>query len=139
MFSKLKFLKLFIYYLKLYFISALLISGLLAKDIQYSPYSIKRAIENTAMFVDTLDQFAQGSGLLQVEKAFENLILSSNSQERDVKFTVSCGANNAKGILIRSGIIDRSKDYAITVEPIFMDHENIGNKNLIFYNNNIIK
>lgn len=28
---------------------------------------------------------------------------------------------------MRTGIIDRPKDYAITVEPVFMDSENIGN------------
>lgn len=116
------------------FLSACLISGLLAKGIAYSPYSIKRALENTALFVQHLDTLAQGSGLLQVERAFDNLVSNYNAPERDVRFTINCGANNAKGILLRSGIIDRPKDYAVTVEPIFMDHENIEPSKKIDFN-----
>jgi tripeptidyl-peptidase-2 len=77
--------------------------------------------------VDTLDVFAQGSGLLQVERAFENLVSTADCPERDVRFAINCGANNAKGIHLRTGVIDRPRDYAITVEPIFMDTDNIGN------------
>lgn len=28
---------------------------------------------------------------------------------------------------MRTGVIDRPKDYAITVEPVFINSENIGN------------
>lgn len=37
---------------------------------------------------------------------------------------------------MRSGVIDRPKDYAITVEPVFINSENIGN---IFARNLMIK
>lgn len=50
----------------LYFFSAVLLSGLEQKHIPYSPYSVKRALENTALFLDTVDSFVQGHGLLQV-------------------------------------------------------------------------
>lgn len=113
---------------------AVLISGLLAKKCPFSPYSIKRALENTAMFVDSLDPFAQGSGLLQVERAFENLVSFSQSAERDVRFSIACGVNNAKGIFLRSGVVDRAKDYAVVVEPIFMDNENIDPSRKINFN-----
>ncbi|XP_078038479.1 tripeptidyl-peptidase 2-like [Augochlora pura] len=103
---------------------AVLISGLLAKNYPYSPYNIKRALENTALYVSNLDPFAQGSGLLQVERAFDTLTTYSDVPERDVRFSVSCGGNNAKGIHMRTGVIDRPKDYAITVEPIFLNTEN---------------
>ena len=63
---------------------------------------------------------------MQVERAFENLTSNATSSERDVRFSINCGANNAKGILLRAGVIDRPKDYAITVEPNFMDSENVG-------------
>lgn len=99
---------------------------MIAKNLKFSPYSIKRALENSAHFIDTLDPFAQGSGLLQVERAFENLVNNANAPERDIRFTVNCGANSAKGIHLRTGVIDRPKDYAITVEPTFLDSENIG-------------
>ncbi|XP_076246823.1 tripeptidyl-peptidase 2-like isoform X2 [Calliopsis andreniformis] len=80
---------------------AVLISGLLAKD-----------------------PFAQGSGLLQVERAFDKLVTYNDVPERDVRFSISCGANNSKGIHMRTGVIDRPKDYAITVEPVFLNSEN---------------
>lgn len=105
---------------------AVLISGLLAKNVPYSPYSIKRAVENTALYIPTLDPFAQGSGLLQVERAFENLVSYYDAAERDIRFVVNCGINNSKGIHMRTGVIDRPKDYAITVEPVFINSENIG-------------
>ncbi|XP_024939416.1 tripeptidyl-peptidase 2 isoform X3 [Cephus cinctus] len=113
---------------------AVLISGLLAKGIAYSPYSIKRALENTAHFVDGLDPFAQGAGLLHVERAFENLITFAGSPERDVRFSINCGLNNSKGIHIRNGVIDRSKDYAITVEPVFLDSDNTDPSRKIDFN-----
>lgn len=105
---------------------AVLISGLLAKNVPYSPYSIKRAVENTALYIPTLDPFAQGSGLLQVERAFENLVSYYDAAERDIRFVVNCGINNSKGIHMRTGVIDRPKDYAITVEPVFINSKNIG-------------
>lgn len=110
-----------------FYISAVLISGLLAKNCLYSPYSIKRALENTALYIPNLDPFAQGSGLLQVERAFDNLVSCCDAPERDIRFAISCGVSNSKGIHMRTGVIDRPKDYAITVEPVFINSENIGN------------
>jgi len=115
----------------LFIISAVLISGLLAKACPYSPYSIKRSLENTALYISNLDPFAQGSGLLQVERAFDNLVSYCDAAERDIRFAVNCGVNNSKGIHMRTGIIDRPKDFAVTVEPVFINSENIGN---ILYN-----
>lgn len=126
--------------MKIYFnaflilITAVLISGLLAKGCPYSPYNIKRALENTALYIANLDAFAQGSGLLQVERAFDNLVTYSNIPERDVRFSVSCGANNSKGIHMRTGVIDRPKDYAITVEPVFLNSQNTDPARKIAFN-----
>nr|XP_012225494.1 PREDICTED: tripeptidyl-peptidase 2 [Linepithema humile] len=113
---------------------AVLISGLLAKGCPYSPYSIKRALENTALFVSNLDPFAQGSGLLQVERAFDNLVSYCDAPERDIRFAINCGINNSKGIHMRTGIIDRPKDYAVTVEPVFINSENIDPARKIDFN-----
>lgn len=63
----------------MFYFSALLISGLKQRGIEFSPYSIKRAIRATASKVDYIDQYAQGSGLLNVEKAFEHLVEHRNS------------------------------------------------------------
>jgi len=47
--------------------SAVLISGLKGKNIDTCPYMIKRAMENTALYIDKIDHFSQGHGLLQVK------------------------------------------------------------------------
>ncbi|XP_046586806.1 tripeptidyl-peptidase 2 isoform X1 [Neodiprion lecontei] len=104
---------------------AILLSGLIAKKIPFSPYSMKRALQNSAMYVDTMDHFAQGSGLLQVERAFDHLVAYSGAPERDVRFSITCSLNNAKGIHLRGGVLDRPKDCPITVEPIFLDSDNV--------------
>lgn len=44
---------------------ALIVSAVKLKSIPYSPYSVRRAIQNTAMGLD-VDVFAQGHGLIQV-------------------------------------------------------------------------
>ncbi|KAJ9587783.1 hypothetical protein L9F63_018809, partial [Diploptera punctata] len=103
---------------------AILLSGLEKKWLQYSPYSIKRALENTALYLESLDAFAQGRGLLQVEKAFDHLVAFHGQPERDVRFQVSCGAHNSKGIHLRGGLQDRTKDHTVSVEPFFTDPDN---------------
>lgn len=64
---------------------ALLISGLLKNKIDYSPYSIKRALWNTATQLQHVDKFAQGNGLLNVEAAYDNLVKYHDRSERDVR------------------------------------------------------
>lgn len=44
----------------------------------YSPYSVKRALENTAQFMEHMDPFAQGAGLLQV--TLIEILLTENIQ-----------------------------------------------------------
>lgn len=53
---------------------ALLISGLLKNNIDYSPYSIKRALWNTATRLAHVDKFAQG-----ITNIIENVMI-----DRDV-------------------------------------------------------
>lgn len=64
---------------------ALLISGLLKNNIDYSPYSIKRALWNTATRLAHVDKFAQGNGLLNVEAAYDHLVKYNDRSERDVR------------------------------------------------------
>lgn len=65
---------------------ALLISGLLKNGITYSPFSIKRALWNTATKLSYVDFFAQGNGLLNVEKAFEHLVQQKDAAENIVQY-----------------------------------------------------
>lgn len=68
--------------------TALLISGLKQRNIEYSPFSIKRAICATATKLGYVDPFAQGSGLLNVEKAFEHLLEHDKAVENMLRYVI---------------------------------------------------
>lgn len=102
---------------------ALLLSGLIKNNIVYSPFSIKRAIWNTATRLDAVDPFAQGNGLLNVERAYENLIKFSNQTETMIRFAVKAGLSS-KGIHVRNGN-PLPTEHSITVEPVFMNDKEI--------------
>jgi len=46
---------------------ALLLSGAMVKGIEWSPYSVKKAVEKSAMFLSDVEPIAQGCGLIQVK------------------------------------------------------------------------
>ncbi|XP_077291266.1 tripeptidyl-peptidase II [Arctopsyche grandis] len=96
-----------------------LISGLKENNISYSPYSIKRALENSATYIPDVEPFAQGCGLLNVEKAYKLLCEYCEVPERDVRFSVTCGKNNHKGIYFRRGFLDKSREVNCFIEPFF--------------------
>lgn len=113
---------------------ALLISGLLKNKIDYSPYSIKRALWNTATKLGHVDPFAQGNGLLNVEHAYENLVKFHDRAERDVRFAVSVGTQNAKGIHLRRGPLTKPEEFNVTVQPMFQREKYCCPKNKINFN-----
>lgn len=131
---------------------ALLISGLLQRNLPYSPFSIKRALWDSATYLSHVDPFAQGNGLLNVEKTFENLVQFSDAPDRDVRyvntsysltnrldlieklnfsFAVTVGTNLAKGIHLRYAE-PVPKEYLVVVEPVFMNEKEIGNFVIFF-------
>ncbi|CAL4069880.1 unnamed protein product [Meganyctiphanes norvegica] len=99
---------------------ALLVSSLKIREIPYSPYSVRRAIQNTALALDT-DIFAQGHGLIQVERAVDYLIQHSGGVEDKVRFVVECGAERSKGIHLRNWMADKPVDVSVMVEPVILD------------------
>lgn len=52
---------------------ALILSGLKANGISYTPVKIERTLSATTRLIDNASRFAQGRGLIQVLDAYENL------------------------------------------------------------------
>lgn len=110
---------------------ATLISGLKALRLPYSPYSVKRALENASTYLAHVEPWAQGCGLLNIEKAFVILSTFANEPERDVTFSFACGPTNSKGVILRPKYGDKPVDMAVNIEPCFLrDHEDLENKDL---------
>lgn len=112
---------------------ALLISGLKQRKIPYSPYSIKRALTNTATNLKTVDPFAQGSGLLNVERAFEHLLNNAKEPEASVRFNISVSNCNAKGIHIRHGVLSKPEEFLVNIEPVFFNDKETGESLYLFF------
>lgn len=112
---------------------ALILSGLKKLKIAYTPYSIKRAIENTALKISYVDEFAQGSGLLCVEKLFDHLVMYKDQPENQIKFSVTVG-NSSKGIHIRSGHLTKPHEYNVTVEPLFFNEKFVESSEKVKFN-----
>ena len=41
-------------------------SGLKAQKVPYTPFSLRRGLENSALVIESMDRFAMGQGVLQV-------------------------------------------------------------------------
>ncbi len=52
---------------------ALILSGLKANNINFNPFGVKRAIENSALQVDEI--LGSGSGLIQVNNSIKILVV----------------------------------------------------------------
>jgi len=99
----------------------LLLSGLRGQGLAWSPYSVKRALANTAVALEDTCKFGQGHGLLNIEAAFEHLTANADLPSRDVHFAVTCGGGSDKGVHLRGVEAGRRQEVAIKVEPIFLD------------------
>ncbi|EDW59973.2 tripeptidyl-peptidase 2 [Drosophila virilis] len=113
---------------------ALLISGLKQENIEYSPYSIKRAISVTATKLGYVDPYAQGHGLLNVEKAFEHLLEHRQSKDNMLRFSVRVGTNQAKGIHLREGVQRKFVDFNVNIEPVFFNDKEVDPKEKFNFN-----
>ncbi len=81
---------------------ALLVSGMKAEERDYSPHSIRRAMINTAEPVEGVDVFAQGPGMLQVDRAWEHLVRHDDSIDENVRYRVSVEEREGgRGIYLR--------------------------------------
>ncbi|CAA6655602.1 unnamed protein product [Spirodela intermedia] len=110
---------------------ALLISGMKAESIPVSPYSVRKALENTAISVgDRLeDILSAGRGLMQVDKAFESIIQSRNLPNVYYKLKINQVGKTtpiSRGIYLReSRACQQSSEWTVQVEVKF--HEGANN------------
>ncbi|CAL8107213.1 unnamed protein product [Orchesella dallaii] len=111
---------------------SLMISGAISKGFPYTPYSVRKALETSAQKLPNVESFAQGHGLIQVEKAFDALEKLSKLPDKNVRFnvTVSAGSGSGfgwpmKGIYIREPVIEKPKEYSISIEPVFFKEDTI--------------
>lgn len=80
---------------------ALVLSGLINRGIKYTPYSVRRSLENTAAKQPNIEVFAQGKGLIQVADCFEYLLNYADAVDNRISYNITC-PNNQKGIYLRS-------------------------------------
>ncbi|XP_044764986.1 tripeptidyl-peptidase 2 [Coccinella septempunctata] len=113
---------------------SLIISGLIKRNLPFSPYSIKRAIEASATFLPEVEVFVQGSGLLNVEKTFDHLVNYHDAKELNVRFDITCGNNNRKGIISRNKMRVQSFCDAISIEPHFLKSDSVPAQEKINFN-----
>ncbi|KOB68032.1 putative tripeptidylpeptidase II, partial [Operophtera brumata] len=114
---------------------AVLVSGLKAKQLPYSPYSIKRSLENSATYLSHFSVSCGahgGKGILlrprpsappeDVPVTVEPHFLRDH-HDPEMQFSVSCGAHGGKGILLWPRPSAPPEDVPVTVEPHFLrDH-----------------
>jgi tripeptidyl-peptidase-2 len=100
---------------------ALLVSGMKAAEKKFSPYSVRRAIQNTARFVENADAFSQGPGLIQVDKAFAHLVAHADATAEQLRFDVSiANRGNARGLYLREAAeTQEAVASTVRVRPVF--------------------
>ena len=103
---------------------ALALSGMRAQSLPWSPFSVKRAVENTSTVLSDMCPFGQGNGLLNIEKVLEHLQDNCHNMENQVRFAVSCGNGPDKGIHLRGTSAEKSQEIPVKIEPIFLDNDN---------------
>ena len=108
---------------------ALLLSGLKHQKQKWSPYRIKRAIVNTAKQIPNVERFAQGHGVLQIDKAFDYLVTNKKSKDHDLRFVIANRSQGGRGVYLREAFnTDRAVSSTIAVTPSFHEDEDNAEK-----------
>ncbi|KAK7270859.1 hypothetical protein RJT34_26343 [Clitoria ternatea] len=111
--------------------TALVISAMKAEGIPVSPYSVRKALENTSVAIGDLpeDKLSTGQGLMQVDKAFEYIQKCQNMPSVWYQIKIhQCGKTypSLRGIYLReASACQQSTEWTVKVNPKF--HEDAGN------------
>ncbi|KAK8710528.1 hypothetical protein V6N13_145848 [Hibiscus sabdariffa] len=106
---------------------ALLISAMKAEGIPVSPYSIRKALENTSIPVGGLpqDKLTTGQGLMQVDLAYEYIQKSRHLSCVFYQIKVNRSGKStptSRGIYLREATAcQQSTEWTVQVEPKFHD------------------
>ncbi|MCL4177805.1 MAG: S8 family serine peptidase [Verrucomicrobia bacterium] len=100
---------------------ALILSGLKAEGLGYSPSMIRRAVENSARPIPGVEVFAQGRGLIQVDHAFEQCLALGRESAAAPRLEVTLPRQrNARGVYLREPEeTSRPLDVTVRVSPHF--------------------
>ena len=107
---------------------ALLLSAAKAEKLAYTPHRIKRALVNTAKPIETVSVFAQGAGMIRINKAWEYLKEHRRFTDQDLRFEIKVtNRDNARGIYLREPFeFVRPVESIVTITPRF--HEKADNR-----------
>ncbi|KAF5731190.1 Tripeptidyl peptidase ii [Tripterygium wilfordii] len=111
--------------------TALLISAMKAESISVSPYSVRKALENTSVPVSGLpeEKLSTGNGLMQVDKAYEYIKQSRNVPCVCYQITITQSGKpspTSRGIYLReASSCQKCSEWTVQVEPKF--HEGASN------------
>ncbi len=105
---------------------ALLLSGLKAKGISWSPIRLYRALAATARKVQDIEVFALGHGLIQLPEAFDHLVEWKDAPAADARFRVTLpDRGGARGLYLREPYeTERVLETRVRVKPAFREDEN---------------
>ena len=109
---------------------ALILSAAKANDIPFTPYSVRKAIQNTARDVPKSEVFAEGPGLIQVPAAYGHLKQFATAMGEEVDFDVRVtSSHNARGIYLReTHEVAKAANHTINVKPMFRDEDDNARK-----------
>ncbi|RAL51416.1 hypothetical protein DM860_010918 [Cuscuta australis] len=104
---------------------ALLISAMKAEGIPVSPYTVRKALENTASPVGSLpeDKLSAGEGLMQVDKAYEYIQKSQHLPCVWYQIKINQAGKStptSRGIYLREiSFCNESTEWTVEVQPTF--------------------
>lgn len=100
---------------------ALILSAAKQSNIETTPAFVRRAIENSAKYVPQINVLGQGSGLVQVDKAWTLLEKLNADIWKDVWYKVSVNSERfARGIYLRQPHeASTASSFEVTVTPQF--------------------
>jgi tripeptidyl-peptidase-2 len=117
---------------------ALLLSGMKAEGVPYTPHTVRRALANTARPLPGMTPWDEGAGTVQIDRAWEHLLEHAGRSDGDVRFEISVAAKaGGRGIYLREPFEnDRPFLSSVTVDPVFP--EEADNRDKVEYETRVL-